>query len=290
MSETNATGGWNKPRNALRAKPGAKVHSSPLRGVVAGVIVVALSGMVAWFFLHNSATGQWPGNAPNDEDGKGIAKPLQIKPAVFKEKAAGPTSGQATHAEDAKPREASPGTLEDAAAAETNNIAEIAKPKRRFTNPMDQLLSMVAPHEVGDPVPPVPINDGIEFTPEQEMQMFEQLVAEDDDSDEAIRRKELVQAMRDEYADLKKNRGWKFVDYVKALEAKAKFDNEILVESSNIHETVFNDPDISDEKYLETLEKINKVLGERGIKPITPPSSDDINQSDNATTTTGEIR
>ena len=284
------TSGWNKPTAVAPATPGRKARPSYLRGVLAGGIVVALAGAAVWFFLHSSITEQRPSNDPNDEEGKGIAKPLQIKPGGLKGKAAGSTSGQATPAEDDKPREARPGTPEDDAAAETNNIAEIAKPKRRFTNPMDQLLAMVAPREVGDPVPPVPINAGIEFTPEQESQMFELLAVEDDDSEEAIAKKELVQAMRDEYADLKKKRGWKFVDYIKALEAKAQLDSEVLTESAKIHDTVFNDPDISDEKYLETLEKINKVLGERGIKPITPPSSDDIDQSDNATTTTGEVQ
>ena len=268
------TRGWNRPTAVSPAMPRWKSKPSYMRGVLAGGIVVALAGAAVWFFLYGSMAEQRPGNDPNGEGGKGIAKPLQTKPGGFRGKAAGSTSGQETLAEDGKPSEARPGTPEDATAAETNNIAEIPKPKRRFTNPMDQLLAMVAPREVGDPVPPVPINDGIEFTPEQEDQMFELLAVEDGDSEEAIAKKELVQAMRDEYADLKKNRGWKFVDYVKALEAKAQLDSEVLTESAKIHDTVFNDPDISDEKYLETLEKINRVLGGRGIKPIAPPAEE----------------
>jgi hypothetical protein len=163
--------------------------------------------------------------------------------------------------------------------ASTNNQEEISKPKRKvvFTNPMDQLMAMVMPRQPGDAVPPVPVSDDMEFTPEQEKQMFEQLTANDDDSDEVLERKELVQAMRNEYAELKTKHGWKFVDYIKALEAKARLDNEILSESVTIHETVFNDPNISDEDYLKTLEKINKVLAERGIKGIDVPTNDDEN-------------
>lgn len=160
------------------------------------------------------------------------------------------------------------------APADAEGTSGLPERKVAFTNPMDQLLSMVAPKEPGDSVPPVPIGDDEEFTPEQEKQMFERLVALDDDSDAVLERKELVQAMRNEYVELKRTRGWRFVNYIKALEAKANLDSDVLAESWKIHETVFNDPDISDEKYEETLRKINKVLEGRGIRPITPPEED----------------
>jgi hypothetical protein len=87
--------------------------------------------------------------------------------------------------------------------------------------------------------------------------------------------------MRNEYAELKTKHGWKFVDYIKALEAKARLDNEVLSESVTIHETIFNDPNISDEQYLKTLEKINKVLAERGIKEISVPTDEENEQQTN---------
>jgi hypothetical protein len=165
----------------------------------------------------------------------------------------------------------------------TNAVEEVKKPKKKvvFTNPMDQLMAMVMPREPGDAVPPVPISDDMEFTPEQEKQMFERLTAEDDDSEAILERKELVQAMRNEYAELKTKHGWKFVDYIKALEAKARLDNEVLTESVTIHETIFNDPNISDEQYLKTLGKINKVLAERGIKEISVPTEEENEQPTN---------
>lgn len=165
----------------------------------------------------------------------------------------------------------------------TNAVEEVKKPKKKvvFTNPMDQLMAMVMPREPGDAVPPVPISDDMEFTPEQEKQMFERLTAEDDDSEAILERKELVQAMRNEYAELKTKHGWKFVDYIKALEAKARLDNEVLSESVTIHETIFNDPNISDEQYLKTLEKINKILAERGIKEISVPTDEENEQQTN---------
>lgn len=159
----------------------------------------------------------------------------------------------------------------------TNVDEEVERPKRKvvFTNPMDQLMAMVMPKEAGQAVPPVPISDDMEFTPEQERQMLERLTADEDDSEAVLERKELVQAMRDEYTELRTKHGWRFVDYIKALEAKARIDNEVLSESVAIHETVFNDPNVSDEEYVETLEKINKVLAERGIKGISIPGDDE---------------
>lgn len=155
----------------------------------------------------------------------------------------------------------------------TNADEKAERPKRKivFSNPMDQLMAMVMPMEPGQAVPPVPISDDMEFTPEQEQQMLERLTANEDDTDAVLERKELVQAMRDEYTELRTKHGWRFVDYIKALEAKARIDNEVLSESVAIHETVFNDPNVSDEEYMETLEKINKVLSERGIKGISIP-------------------
>ena len=167
-------------------------------------------------------------------------------------------------------------TTNEEVVAETSGEASSTNTKRKviFKNPMDQLMAMVMPNEPGEAVPPVPILEGAQFTPEQENQMFEQLTADEDDSEQVLKRKELVQAMRNEYVELKK-RGWTFVDYIKALEAKAKLDNEVLTESWKIHETIFNDPKISDENYLETLNKINGILTERGIKPINPSSDDE---------------
>lgn len=155
----------------------------------------------------------------------------------------------------------------------TNADEKAERPKRKivFSNPMDQLMAMVMPMEPGQAVPPVPISDDMEFTPEQEQQMLERLTASEEDSEAVLERKELVQAMRDEYTELRTKHGWRFVDYIKALEAKARIDNEVLSESVAIHETVFNDPNVSDEEYMETLEKINKVLSERGIKGISIP-------------------
>ena len=144
------------------------------------------------------------------------------------------------------------------------------KDKRLFTNAMDQLLAMVAPRNAGDSVPPLPIVDGMEFSEEEERKILEQLTADDRDSDAVLDRKEFVQALRNEYFELKK-RGWTFVEYIRALEAKANLDNEVLEESQRIHETIFNDSSISDEVYAKTLETINKMLADRGIKPIKPP-------------------
>jgi len=159
---------------------------------------------------------------------------------------------------------------QEATQSDGTNSANVATDTRTFKNPMDQLLSMVAPRNAGDAIPPVPIVDGMEFSEEEERKILEQLTADDRDSDAVLDRKEFVQALRNEYFELKK-RGWTFVEYIRALEAKANLDNEVLEESQRIHETIFNDSSISDEVYAKTLETINKMLADRGIKPIKPP-------------------
>lgn len=166
--------------------------------------------------------------------------------------------------------------VDEAAVPEgTNGVAKtVKKDTRLFKNQMDQLMAMVMPKRAGEAVPPVPIDDDMKFSEEDEKKILERLTADENDTDEQLERKEIVQAMRDEYFDLKK-RGWTFVDYIKALQAKADLDNEVLLESLKIHETVFNDRSISDEEYKNTLEKINKVLSDRGIAPIDPSKDEE---------------
>lgn len=156
--------------------------------------------------------------------------------------------------------------------SETND-ANIPEDTRTFKNPMDQLLSMVVPRNAGDAIPPVPITDDMEFSEDDERKILERMTADDQDSEAVLERKELVQSLRDEYFELKK-RGWTFVEYIRALEAKANLDSDVLEESQRIHETIFNDSSISDEVYAKTLETINKMLADRGIKPIHPPQDE----------------
>ena len=276
MSEVVGNTGWNRPRRPAGGSSGGigRRAPSPLRGIWIGAVVVLLAVLGGWLAIRHErgpsaedrkTVGKTPGKSASSRKNGGLPGSVPASAALS-------VPGKAANrASVDSGQEAGPG--QDAEAG-TNDVAGAEKRKVLFANPMDQLMSMVMPRAPGDSVPPVPINDDMEFTPEQERQMFERLVALDDDSDEALERKELVQAMRNEYVELKKERGWRFVDYIKALEAKAKLDSDILTESWKIHETVFNDPDISDEKYLETLQKINKVLGERGIKPIKPPEED----------------
>ena len=279
MGEKNiANGGWNRPQDAGCGRAAKRRMSTPskLRGICAGAMAAAVAFVGVWYALRNGGDAKTPRR--NLRNGKVIA---ETKSNI---QSHGVPDAK-TSSVDAGTRKASFDKTTSPAAETGQAVADVdeleagkdVKPKHKvvFANPMDQLLSMVTPHEAGGSVPPVPISDDMEFTPEQENQMFEQLVVSDDDSNEVLERKELVQALRNEYVELKKNRGWKFVDYIKALEAKAKLDNEILTESWKIHETVFNDPNISDEKYYETLQTINKVLGDRGIKPISPLDDDD---------------
>ena len=253
-----------------------KKQSLWLRGVLAGLCVAALGGVVVWFCIGQNK----PLSVDTDSSRSRIqdaSHPVKMnKSATTIEKNSAKTAPSSTsvpkETSNADAPEETPPTT-----AETNSTDEANNKKKKgpvFRNAMDQLLSMVMPDHPGDSVPPLPITDDMKFTEVQEKAMLERLTANDDDSDQVLERKEIVQAMRDEYLDLKK-RGWTFIDYLKALQAKADLDSEVLSESWKLHDTVFNDPEISDAKYQETLEKINKVLGDRGIAPIKPPSLED---------------
>lgn len=269
--------GWNgsdlRGKTPIQPKVTAK-KPSPWRGLFAGAIVVLLAAGGAYFLLSKPAA-----KVSDDEldEGRMIKErqPAKVKnPSVSTDSAASKV-GPKTQAK-AGERYADVATeVTEAAVTNVGASAEDNKQKddRLFKNAMDQLLAMVAPRNVGDGVPPLPIVDDMKFSEEDEKKILERLTADDKDSDAVLERKELVQSMRDEYQELKK-KGWTFVDYIKALEAKAKLDTEVLEESHKIHETVFNDPDITDAVYLEMLEKINKVLSDRGIKPISPPSDE----------------
>lgn len=144
--------------------------------------------------------------------------------------------------------------------------------KRLFPNMMDQLLAMAMPKNPGEPMPPLPIADGQKFPPELEEKMLERLAVADDDTEHTLDAKERVQAMRDEYFELKK-RGWSFVDYLKACQAKVALDAEVKHESLRMNEEAFLSKGLSDADYRAFLDKINTVLNERGIPPIHPTVS-----------------
>lgn len=263
----------------ISTDPKGHLRSKPLGWcLIAGAIVVFLAAGGAYFLLCK------PAAQVSDDDLTAKRQIKEQRPAQVK-KPSTPTDSAAskvspkTSAKTGE-RQAEVATeATDVAVTNADSTAEDKKPKdtRVFKNAMDQLLSMVAPREAGDSIPPVPIDDNMVFSEEDEKKILERLTAGENDSDALLERKELVQSMRDEYQEMKK-RGWTFVDYIKALEAKAKLDTEVLQESQKIHDTIFDDPAITDKEYQETLEKINKVLGDRGIKPIKPPSDEEENE------------
>lgn len=264
--------GWNgsgqKGATPVQPKVTAK-KPSPWRGLLAGAIVVALAAAGAYFLLCK------PAAQVSDDD---LAAKRQIKeqrPAQVKKPSVPTDSVSSKVSAKTQPRAGEQNAkvaTETAETAVTNAEASAAdkKPKdnRLFKNPMDQLLLMVMPQQPGGTVPPLPNIDSLTFTPEEEDRMLERLAVAEDDTDETLDRKELVQSLRDEYHELKKARNWSFVDYVKALDAKVRLDADVLSESIKLHDTVFNDKSITDAEYAEALEKINKVLADRGIPPI----------------------
>ena len=264
--------GWNgSDRRGAAAPQKPKVTPkmpSPVRGLVAGAAVVVLG--VAAYFLFFAGDGQIA-KVKNGKSGR----IQEVKPAASRKAPVDVEQRTAVGAKREQPQKKRAAEEYGPTDVVVNLDAPVANPTNPptkrvvFNNRLDQLLAMVMPNEPGDKVPPLPISENEEFSEEEEKYLLERLTAKDDDSDYELERKELVQNMRDEYADLKK-RGWKFVDYLRALDAKVRLDAEVKDESYKMHSTIFSDRTISDEKYTEMLGKINKVLTDRGIKPIDP--------------------
>lgn len=253
--------GWNR---SSTTRPPAKKKPSAARGIAAGLVVVVLALAGAWYFLGGDTT-------PTATKDKKSNRIKEVKPVKVEREASREKSVEVAKVESAKTETMDKAQTAAAAATNASEVTEASKkPKdnRLFKNPMDQLLLMVMPKQPGGTVPPLPDISSITFTPEEEDRLLERLAESEDDTDETLDRKELVQSLRDEYHELKKERKWSFVDYVKALEAKVNLDAEVLGESLKLHDTVFNDKSITDAEYAATLEKINKVLADRGIPPI----------------------
>lgn len=261
---------WNRSNGRVGSSASPKSKSSSVRGVVAGLGLLVIATAATWLVLRGDArgTGAEPSvQRPRKAD---TASTLPPRTPTAPHKAATKT---ATNAAIASSPSQTASHVEQAPRVSETNDANIPEDTRTFKNPMDQLLSMVVPRNAGDAIPPVPITDDMEFSEDDERKILERMTADDQDSEAVLERKELVQSLRDEYFELKK-RGWTFVEYIRALEAKANLDSDVLEESQRIHETIFNDSSISDEVYAKTLETINKMLADRGIKPIHPPQDE----------------
>ena len=268
--------GWNRPSNENPATRRQAASAGSVFKWLSSCAAVALLLVAGYYFFIDDKESSGPSEVKPAKQGEVAATRGRDKGKNLTEKLPNTNEGSAASVRKVVERDVPMAFVTNAASdVQTEDVSEdaSAKDKRLFKNAMDQLLAMVAPKNVGDSVPPLPIVDGMEFSEEDEKKILERLTADENDSDAVLDRKEIVQAMRDEYHELKK-RGWTFIDYLKALEAKTKLDTEVLEESHKLHDTVFDDPAISDEKYFETLEKINKILADRGIEQIKPPTDE----------------
>lgn len=239
-------------------------------GIFGAIIVAVGIGLVIWLIRSPATIEDEASKSPNR------AIPTAETSIPSKEIAPKPnnlvSSGKKAEKTVAKSHATSAQETKCVEANETPTNAVPPEKKHLFNNMMDQLLAMAMPKNPGEPMPPLPIADGQKFPPELEDKMLERLAVSDDDTEHTLNAKERVQAMRDEYFELKK-RGWTFVDYLKAYQAKVALDAEVKHESLKMNEEAFLSKDLSDEDYKAYLDKINTVLSNRGIPPIHPTVS-----------------
>lgn len=263
--------GWNRPTEQT-SKPTNQRHTSRAVGILA-LLGISLAGLVAWIACSSDSTRERKTDHPSESSSRPWQANNKEKCSISDISSGKPQKLSVERQPAQSVRSQSVETQPEQVTSNAATKVDKPKDKRPFKNMMDQLLSMLTPPAPGVGVPPLPISDDMKFSEDQEKKMLEQLVAEDEDSDETLRRKELVQAMRDEYFALKKEHGWTFVQYLRALQAKISLDAEVMHESLKINQTVFGDPDISDAEYKDTLDKINKVLSDRGMPTLKPTLS-----------------
>ena len=149
-------------------------------------------------------------------------------------------------------------------------IPERIAPKKEplFKNGVEQLLNMATPSSPGIRIPPLPI-----ITDESLAQSLKEALANcpqvsEDDTEETVQRKINVEEQKDEFVQLNTMHGITISEYINALREKHNEDADIISEAHRLDSETFADSHVSDEEYLKTRKKINKVLADRGLPAL----------------------
>ncbi len=259
ISPLNLTEGAASP--AKEQKPLNPV----LRGLAAGIIVVVLAAVVAW---QAGLFSQKPSPAPK----KDVVKKGTPEKAVKKPKAPKQTP---VKAETPKPeekkinfRDMTPEQRLDMQikrAAETPLPAEPAT-NRAFRTGAEQLLSWVFQTTLGDMPPPLPQVSLYDEVHLEEILNSPNPVREGD-SERTKEAKKIVEIAKKELKDYIAKGGdiTGFLDYYRGILVQAA--EEYSQARKDVMRVIREEPEIAE----QFIEETNKVLGEKGIKPVVIP-------------------
>ena len=135
----------------------------------------------------------------------------------------------------------------------------------------EQLLLLTTVDQRGESMPPIPVPDD-EFGA-SELQKSVDIILnkigqiEEWDTDESILIKEKLELLKDEYYK-QMIKGVSFSEYLKDRLLAIEEDKKIYHQAVDLDKENFNNSNLSDEEYLKSREKINKILSLQGFKEV----------------------
>ena len=266
MAWNGSDGAANAPRKAgcgaaPRPVPSAK-GKSPLRGVLAALVVVIGAGLAWWWLADDRGTPQV----------QQPSKPVTAEPSRAKEAAKGAASGggSAERIADLAPS-VRPDAGAAAAAAEEARLKKwrdkFAKHRSIFTNASDQVLGMIASALPGRDMPPMPITKSIDRDFERSLDA--PIIINDDDSDEVKAVKQAVMQLRIEVQAIKEAEGISVYEILTQhqdlMRENAKLRSDAQKEAVDLYRS-------GDEEGAKVyVEKVNEELEKLGAEPIRMP-------------------
>ena len=281
--------GWNRsrPKDEVEKRGGqVKVPPSAVRGLIAGLIVLAL-GMGAWWTFSGGEKSREVRDAKRDTRIKEV-KPAAAKPAPKAEQKveeAKPATTNSPRWEAVKGLDPKLFPYKDGRKVmetrtndwgqvidicmmpygKTRKVIREAKP-RPFQTATDQLIALAIAGNNDEAVPPIPLGNNLEA------EFFESLqhpiVINDDDSDEVKQAKEnVIEARKIIDEELRKGRSFKSVleDHL----AQRKQNAELREQAMDSVRELKKDGDPS--MVNEYMKRVNGMLREKGIGEIQEP-------------------
>ncbi len=244
-------------------------QSKPLiRGLAAGFIVVALAGVVAWqlgVFKQKPipVTEQVVKKPAPKKPPRKVKTPKKMEPKVEAPKPVEKPVEKKLSFRDMTPEQRL--DMQIKRAAETPLPAEPAT-NRAFRTGAEQLLSWVFQTTLGDMPPPLPQVSLYDEVHLEEILNSPNPVREGD-SERTIEAKKIVEIAKKELKDYIAKGGdiSGFLDYYRGILVQAA--EEYSQARKDVMRVIREEPDIAE----QFIEETNRVLGEKGIKPVMIP-------------------
>ena len=269
MAWNGSDGAAKVPRKAgcgaaPRPVPSAK-GKSPLRGVLAALVVVIGAGLAWWWLADDRGTPQV----------QQPSKPVPVRPRRANEAAKGAASGGGSAERIADP---APSVIPDAgaaaAAAEEARLKKwrdkFAKHRSIFTNASDQILGMIASTPPGRDMPPLPITKSVDHDFMKSLETPIEIL--DGDSAEVRAAKESVIKLRAEVLAIKESEGLSVYEILTQHQSLLRENAALRIEAQNEALDIYKSGDV--ELAREYVDKANEKLIELGSEPIRMPGTE----------------